>query len=147
MAHQHTTHQHTISEAALNGWWVPASARLGGMSLPDDALPELGILLHHGTFVFGSDAGRFALDAAAHPTAIDFLATRGPNRGRLVPGIVEHAGGMLRVCLDLSGAERPRLFDAPPGTRQVLVTYRRAAPVRCGIDTEAVRGGWRELAG
>ena len=133
------------TKMALNGWWLPTSARLGGVPVPHDALQELGILLLDGTFVFGSDLGRFAIDSNTRPPAIDFFATRGPNRGRFVPGIVAYERDMLRVCFDLSGATRPAAFDAPSGSRCFLASYRRAAPIRCGIDTEAIRGGWRDV--
>jgi uncharacterized protein (TIGR03067 family) len=113
------------NHAALEGWWTPRHARLGGVRVPHEALNELGILLGRGTFVFGSDSGRFTLHPAARPASIDFFATAGPNSGRFVPAIYDCAGGSLRLCLDLSGVRRPRAFDAPPGSRHFLAMYHR----------------------
>jgi uncharacterized protein (TIGR03067 family) len=112
----------------LNGWWVVTDAQLDGVSLPAEALSELSLRVDHGTFMLGSDQGTIAINRTVHPFAMDVVATRGPNRGRFVPAIFEHAGGMLRICYDLSGRERPREFKAPLGTRRFLATYRRAAP-------------------
>ena len=109
----------------LNGWWVVTEAQLDGVPLPADALADLSLHVHSGRFMLGNDEGTIAINRQVHPFAMDVVATRGPNRGRFVPAIFEHAGGMLRVCYDLSGRERPREFNAPLGTRRFLATYRR----------------------
>jgi hypothetical protein len=96
----------------------------------------LTLLLQSGTFVFGSDSGIIAVDADHRPPALDVVATAGPNYGRFVPAIFEQAAGMLRICYDLSGRERPREFRAPPGTRRFLVTYRRS-PLTAALDRYA----------
>jgi uncharacterized protein (TIGR03067 family) len=114
--------------SGLNGWWVVTEAKLAGVSLPPDALAELHLRVQSGTFTLGHDEGTIAVNRDVHPAAMDVVATSGPNRGRFVPAIFEHAGGLLRICYDLSGRQRPREFDAPTGTRRFLATYRRAAP-------------------
>ena len=111
---------------ALNGRWLATAAQLGGVRLPDHVLPDLTLHLHAGTFVFGEDTGLIAIDRTRHPAALDLVATGGPNFGRFVPAVFEQAGGMLRICYDLSGRARPDDFRAPLGSRRFLVTYRRA---------------------
>jgi uncharacterized protein (TIGR03067 family) len=91
-------------------------------------LAELTLRVQCGRFVLGCDEGTIAIDRQVHPAAMDVVATHGPNRGRYVPAIFEHAGGMLRICYDLSGRQRPGEFKAPLGTRRFLATYRRAGP-------------------
>jgi uncharacterized protein (TIGR03067 family) len=112
--------------SGLNGRWVAVAAELDGLSLPPDVLAELTLDLQSGTFIFGCDQGIVAIDRKARPYSIDVVATRGPNRGRFVPAIFAQAGGMLRICYDLSGTVRPRHFNAPFGSRRFVVTYRRA---------------------
>lgn len=115
---------------ALNGRWILVEGWLGGVRLPPDALARLTLRIEHGAVAFGGEEGFVSVHRGLGPAALDILTTRGPNRGRLVPAIFERAGGMLRICYDLSGANRPRYFKAPPGTRRFLATYRRAAPER-----------------
>src|SRR5919106_5783973 len=114
--------------SGLNGSWVPTEAWLSGVLLPRDVLAALTLRVESGRFALGEDEGTIAVNRMVSPAAMDVVATRGPNRGRFVPAIFEHAGGMLRICYDLSGRERPREFKAPLGTRRFLATYRRAAP-------------------
>jgi uncharacterized protein (TIGR03067 family) len=121
--------------AALNGRWIATDAELGGVRLPGEVLSELTLHLKAGRFVFGNDSGIIAVDLDHRPHALDVVATAGPNYGRFVPAIFEQAGGMLRVCYDLSGRERPREFRAPLGTRRFLVTYRRA-PLMTALPRE-----------
>ena len=112
--------------SGLNGCWVVTEAHLGGIRLPDEALRELTLRVQSGNFAFGSDRGIITIDRHAHPPSLDVIATHGPNAGRFVPAIFEQAGGMLRICFDLSGHVRPSSFTAPPRTNRFLATYRRA---------------------
>lgn len=116
------------NSSGLNGSWIAVAAQLDGITFPEDVLADLTLHVHHGWFTFGSDEGVLSIDRHVRPAAMDVLAVRGPSRGRFVPAIFEHAGGMLRICYALAGAERLRDFTAPLGSRQFLVTYRRAGP-------------------
>jgi uncharacterized protein (TIGR03067 family) len=113
--------------SGLNGWWIVIDGQLGGVSLPPDVLAELSLRVDGGMFLLGNDEGMIAVNRHVRPAAMDVVATRGPNRGRFVPAIFEQAGGMLRICYDLSGRQRPPAFSAPLGTRYFLATYRRAS--------------------
>jgi uncharacterized protein (TIGR03067 family) len=109
----------------LNGCWVAVSAELDGVQLSDDVLEDLTLHVHNGWFIFGDDEGILTIEGHLHPPGLDLLAVDGPSRGRFVPAIFEQSGGMLRVCYALLGADRPKTFRAPLGSRQLLVTYRR----------------------
>jgi uncharacterized protein (TIGR03067 family) len=111
----------------LDGRWLVTAGQLGGVRLPDNAFDDLTLTLRNGRFELGQDWGRVGLDCCVTPAALDVLIIDGPNRGRFVPAIVERAGGMLRVCYDLGGTQRPATFRAPAGTRFFLATYRRAS--------------------
>ena len=117
------------NEPDIDGWWVATSGELAGIQLPADALSDLTLRLSHGTFRLGTDEGCTRLDRHARPKSLDLILTRGPNRGRIVPAIVDLAADSLRICCDLSGITRPEAFTAPPGTRRFLARYRRALPV------------------
>jgi uncharacterized protein (TIGR03067 family) len=114
----------------LDGTWLVTAGQLGGVRLPDNAFDDLTLTLRNGRFELGQDRGRVGLDCCVTPAALDVLIIDGPNRGRFVPAIVERAGGMLRVCYDLGGTQRPATFGAPAGTRYFLATYRRASEPR-----------------
>lgn len=110
---------------SLDGWWIARIATLGGVRLPTEALPGLTMLLFGRTLYLGSDVGTIDVDRDITPASIDILITRGPNRGRFIPGIQHHSGTRLRLCLDLAGAKRPLNFESVPGSRVLLVSYER----------------------
>ena len=109
----------------LDGWWVAIEGKLGGIPLPAEALSDLPLRLGKGRFSLGTDEGRTVLNGHARPTSLDLILTGGPNRGRIVPAIIDMSADALRLCCDLSGASRPDAFSAPAGTRRFLVSYRR----------------------
>jgi len=102
---------------------------LDGVSLPDEALTDLPLLLANGRFRLGSDERRAVINRHVQPRSLDLIPTRGPHRGRIVPAV---KGSSLRICCDLSGASRPGEFIAPAGTRRFLATYRRV-PARANV--------------
>jgi uncharacterized protein (TIGR03067 family) len=116
------TARHT---AALDGWWTARAADLGGVRLPEDALPGLTMLLFNRTMYLGSDVGTLDIDSHASPNSFDVLIVRGPNRWRFIPGIFQKSASQLRICFDLSGQRRPTTFVAPFGSRHLLLDYRR----------------------
>lgn len=126
---------------SLDGWWIARSAQLGGVRLPDDALPGLSMVLFNQTLYLGSDVGTIDVDHAVVPATFDVLIVRGPNKWRFLPGIAAVSGRTMRMCLDLSGAARPGAFVSPFGSRLFFVTYERT-PVRdlhwCGRSTTSL---------
>jgi uncharacterized protein (TIGR03067 family) len=118
-----------VPAGLLNGRWVLVQGQIGGVGLPAEALAQLPLEIENGSCQFGTEEGTVSLRGSVHAGELDVITTRGPNGGRVVPAIFERAGGMLRICYDLSGASRPRCFRSPPGTHLFLATYRRAAPV------------------
>ena len=118
----------------IDGWWVATDARLGGIRLPGEILSDLALRLRNGTFRFGSDEGWTVVHWQIRPHPMDIVPSRGPNRGRVVPAIIDVSSNSMRLCCDLSGRRRPEEFIAPPGTRLFLATYRR--PAIEGVNAE-----------
>lgn len=119
----------------LNGWWIARTAELGGMLLPDEALPGLLLLLFDSTLCFGDDVGTMFIDQHADPATVDVLIVRGPNRWRFMEGIFRRVGPRLTLCIELAGGPRPAAFATTPGGRQLLVTYDRVPLVNRGNGT------------
>jgi uncharacterized protein (TIGR03067 family) len=114
---------------AVQGKWKPATAELAGQPLPDSVLKLISLKLDHGKYeVFVGaepDRGTYTLDAAANPKGMTVTGTEGPNHGKTFPAIYELTGDTLRICYDLSGAQRPTEFKTSAGTKLYLVTYNR----------------------
>lgn len=114
---------------ALRGDWIPVKAELGGTPMPDAVLKTISMKLGDGTYdvsVAGApDKGTYEIDPAAKPKGMVIKGTEGPNKGRVIPAIYELDGKSLRICYDLSGAERPKEFKSVAGTKLYLVTYQR----------------------
>jgi uncharacterized protein (TIGR03067 family) len=113
----------------LRGDWIPVKAELGGKPMPDDVLKSISMKLGDGAYdvsVAGEpDKGTYEIDATAKPKGMVIRGTEGPNKGRTIPAIYEINGKTLRICYDLSGAQRPKEFKSVAGTRLYLVTYQR----------------------
>ena len=114
---------------AVQGNWKPVKAELGGEPMTDAVLKSISLKLDNGkyeVFVGGeADRGTYTLDSAAKPKGMTITGTEGPNHGKTFPAIYELTGNTLRICYDLSGANRPTAFKTSAGTKLYLVTYNR----------------------
>jgi uncharacterized protein (TIGR03067 family) len=114
---------------SLQGDWIPVKGELGGKPMPDALLKTISLKLGNGTYdvsVGGqADQGTYEVDASTTPKSMVIKGTVGPNAGRTIPAIYELEDQTLRLCYDLSGAQRPREFSSAVGTKLYLVTYQR----------------------
>ena len=114
---------------AVQGSWKPVSAELAGQPMPDAVVKSISLKLDGGQYeVFVGDKpdrGTYTLDSAAKPMGMTVTGTAGPNQGKTFPAIYELKGDTLRICYDLSGANRPTEFKTLAGTKLYLVTYQR----------------------
>ena len=114
----------------LDGKWVPLSAELAGRPFPDDVLKTIKLTINGNkyTVVVGdqTDRGRLDINPARKPKTMDVVGTEGPNKDKTFPAIYEADKQMLRICYDLDGQQRPTEFKTKEGTKQFLVTYKRA---------------------
>jgi uncharacterized protein (TIGR03067 family) len=115
---------------AIQGTWLPATAELGGKTIPDEVRKAVTLVIEGDTYTVtvGNvvDRGTLKENPAARPRELDVTGTEGPNKGRTIPAIYERTGDTLRICYDLSGRSRPAEFRTEEGTRLFLVTYLRA---------------------
>lgn len=113
----------------LRGDWIPVKAELGGKPMPDAVLKTMSMKLGDGSYdvlVAGQpDKGTYEIEPTAKPKGMVIRGTEGPNKGRIIPAIYEVDGKTLRICYDLSGAQRPKEFKSLEGTKLYLVTYQR----------------------
>jgi uncharacterized protein (TIGR03067 family) len=116
---------------AMQGSWVPIQGEFNGKPVGEDVLKAIVLKIQDDKYevvVSGeeqTDRGTFKLDAKAKPKALTLTSLKGPNEGKTIPAIYEVKDGALRVCYDLSGAERPKEFKTMPFTLLYLLTYQR----------------------
>jgi uncharacterized protein (TIGR03067 family) len=114
---------------ALQGTWLPIKAELAGQPMTEAVMKSISLKLENGRYevlVGGqADKGTYTLDSTSKPKGMVITGTDGPNLGKTFPAIYELTGDALRICYDLSGAQRPTEFKSSAGTQLYLVTYRR----------------------
>jgi uncharacterized protein (TIGR03067 family) len=71
---------------------------------------------------------RFEIDPTKTPRTIDLLPDGGPNRDKRVLGIYKLDGEDLTICIADVGQPRPSGFEAKPGSKQTLQTFKRVKP-------------------
>lgn len=110
----------------IEGNWIPITAELGGQKLPDETLKDTRLILADGRYTVQNDHGEYKLAPSEKPKAMDITGKDGPNQGKTFLAIYELTDDTLKICYDLSGKTRPHEFATKAGTRQFLVTYKRA---------------------
>jgi len=115
---------------ALQGSWVPAKAELGGNPMPEAVVKKIVLKIHNNDYEVsiegeGKDSGTVSLDVDSSPKGMKIMGVKGPNARKTYPAIYELHGDTLRICYDLSGAQRPKEFKSAKGTQLYLVTYSR----------------------
>jgi len=111
----------------LQGVWNVVALEVEGRSMTaagaqivvkGDHFTSLGMgAIHEGTFV---------LDVSSSPFAIDMNFTFGPEAGNTNRGIFELAADTWRLCLNMTGKQRPSEFATGPNSGLALETLQRA---------------------
>lgn len=110
----------------IDGTWEPVEATMAGAPFPVAAFAGAVLTLRGGEYSFGIDQGKCRIVAAGLPGQLDITGVQGPNSGRTIPALYQRDADDLRVCYQLgAGGERPARLEAPPGTQQLLIRYRR----------------------
>jgi uncharacterized protein (TIGR03067 family) len=115
----------------IQGSWVPAKAELAGAPMPEAVVKSILLKINKDEYEVtvqgqpGTDRGIVTLDTSLTPKAMKITGVLGPNAGKTFPAIYELDGDTLRICYDLSGAQRPKEFKTSKGTKLYLVTYAR----------------------
>lgn len=124
-----------LADEALRhqGTWAVVRSIRDGKEGPADAMEEIARVVE-GNRVVWKRAGesfaatRFELDPSADPKAIDLIPEGGPNRGDRVLGIYAFEDDLLVLCTADPGNPRPTEFEALPGSKTTLMTFRRLDP-------------------
>jgi uncharacterized protein (TIGR03067 family) len=123
----------------LDGSWQLLRAELDGEAAPELVTMGVVLRLREGGYAVKfkghiSDAGTFELGGTGVLSTIVLRGTKGTNAGRIIPGIYQQRGDLLRLCYGLGG-EAPTEFTTAAGQKRYLATYRRTedkttAPLR-----------------
>jgi len=70
--------------------------------------------------------GTFKMDPSKKPKATEVTVTEGPDKGKTFLGIYELGGDDYKVCFAAPGKERPKEFESPAGSGQLLQVWKRA---------------------
>jgi uncharacterized protein (TIGR03067 family) len=112
----------------LSGTWTVEKAVLGGADTTG-VLSTARLNLGDGKYVLTlgkeDDKGTIAIDTAKKPKAMDIEGTEGPNKGKKYKAIYDLDGDTLRICYALEGEVRPAEFESKPGSKTLVVTYKR----------------------
>jgi uncharacterized protein (TIGR03067 family) len=116
---------------ALEGDWAMASGVFSGKPLAADMVrwcsrTTRGSLT---TVMAGPQTmlkATFTLDTTKRPHAIDYVNLAGATKGKSQAGIVEIAGGALRICMAAPGQPRPKEFASRAGDGSSLTTWKRS---------------------
>ena len=120
-----------LTDAVLNGIWIPRSAELGGK--PFTFAADFEMRIGDARYGVGTpsnyyDRGRVELfgdELAGQPRRLDMVGEVGPNKGKRFSALYRMVGRDLEIIYDLSGANRPADFVSRDGTQLWRVTYSR----------------------
>jgi uncharacterized protein (TIGR03067 family) len=113
----------------LQGCWNIQTLEVEGSPMP--APPGARIVIEGGRFQsLGMGAvyeGTVEIDARKKPKAIDMAFTAGPEKGNRSLGIYELRGDDWKLCLTITGSQRPAKFATTAGSGCALETLKRGA--------------------
>jgi uncharacterized protein (TIGR03067 family) len=114
----------------LTGTWTAVSGEDSGKKMP--AKDIKGLLLHLADGEFEASAlsipimaGKFTINTARKPYAMDWKVLEGRARGMTLFLIYEVDRDRLRLCLPDPGKKRPGEFRTTARGREVLIVYKR----------------------
>jgi uncharacterized protein (TIGR03067 family) len=133
---KHLTKEQLKLFKELQGEWLVVSQTSGGQKIPSETLKnkDLRFEISHGNEIRIGTVSILAQDFAARKT---FMVRPGsPNQFDLItfdvdgdakqsPGIYKLNDDELTICLALPGAERPRRFETPEGSKHTVLVLHR----------------------
>lgn len=128
----------------LQGTWNIVALEMGGEKKTENALKGSKIIVKGDTFTSLSMGaiykGNIKVDVNAKPKRLDLIFTEGPEKGNTNFAIYELDGDTWKICLNVTGKERPKEFASKAGSGYALETLKREAG---GKDQDAAK---KELA-
>ena len=130
----YTAEQKDKSDAdKLQGTWQAVKVEIGGVPLPEEILNNLKYEIKGNKMItmgvpeiikqYGE--ATFKLDPSTTPKSMDFTVTAGDNKGNEMEAIYELKGDELRICVQITGKERPNEFVTKEGDSRGLLLLKR----------------------
>ena len=122
----------------FQGEWTMVSGAADGVPIPDYVFNQIRQVFT-GAQMTGTISGtmywkvNFAIDPSKSPKTIDYEIIGGPAAGAKQLGIYELNDDTCKLCVGKLNGERPKDFDAGPGTGNTTSTWKRvksAAPIK-----------------
>lgn len=113
----------------LEGTWVLVEGKQDGVKIEPDAAAASRLVIkgdqHDLVLAETTLKGKHKVFPSLTPKAIDSTDTEGPFQGTTLQGIYELKGDMFTICINTSGGARPRKFEAPAGSGNLLHVWKR----------------------
>jgi uncharacterized protein (TIGR03067 family) len=120
--------------ARFEGTWRVVSLEIGGMKMPEQTLKDARLIIRGKEFTMkekiATYRGTLSIDAGKKPKTIDMKFTEGPEKGNTSYGIYELDGDNFKLCLTITGKNRPTEFAAKPKSGHGLEVLKREKPGR-----------------
>jgi uncharacterized protein (TIGR03067 family) len=115
--------------ARFEGSWQVVSLEIGGMKMPEKGLKDARLVIKGKEFTMkdkiAAYRGTFSIDISKKPKTIDMKFTEGPEKGNNSYGIYELDGDNFKLCLTITGKNRPTEFAAKPKSGHGLEVLKR----------------------
>ena len=116
----------------FQGTWKIAALEVEGNKLDIDDFKETRLTIKGDAFTMATAGatykGTFKIDSAKKPKSIDMSYTDGPEKGKTSLGIYEIDGDTWKICIGLTGKERPKEFATKADTGHALEVLKRDKP-------------------
>ena len=112
----------------MQGSWGYHSQTIGGWELPKDRWDAIWVKVEGDLMTKTGRAGgglkyKIKLDPAADPKTIDLVSHEHPSGKTFIhKGIYRWEDGVLRLCFDNTGKERPKEFVSPDGQDNIYMS-------------------------
>jgi uncharacterized protein (TIGR03067 family) len=116
--------------AKHQGTWAVISFEREGQRTPRETLETIKRVVEGDKVVWSRDGTTFAettleVDPSRDPKTLDVVPTEGRSKGKRVLGIYKLVDDELTICMAGPDKERPRAFEAGPGSGNTLMVFRR----------------------
>jgi uncharacterized protein (TIGR03067 family) len=118
--------------ARFEGTWQIVSLEIEGMKIPAEAIKDAQLIIKGKEFTMkekiATYRGNFIIDPDKKPKTIDMKFTEGPEKGNTSYGIYELDGDNFKLCLTITGKNRPTEFAAKPKSGHGYEVLKREKP-------------------
>jgi uncharacterized protein (TIGR03067 family) len=117
----------------FQGTWSTVSIVMDGTTLDDNLRSSLKFVVKGDAFsIKGEDEivkqyakATLKLDPTTKPKSVDFTIGEGSEKGSVLEGIYEWNGDELKVCVKLTGKERPTEFASKENSQVALLVIKK----------------------